>query len=209
MTKKKEEPKKTAKKPAKRGRKDKYETHVKPYFEEIKMMKVNGYDDIDIAKAIGINKSTFAKYKAEKKEFRELIEKANVNLELKVVDALAQRAVGIKYTEKKKTVRKKGNEVVFQEIVETEKFLPPDVGAIALYMKRNNIYNTAEEELTKARIRKANAETDMLTGETQGEDANNWAMGVLKLTERQRMANGERRRVFDDEETEKQDESNE
>ena len=112
----------------------------------------------------------------------------------------------MRYTEKKKIMRKKEGQVVFQEIVETEKFLPPDVGAIALYMKRNNIYNTAEEELTKARIRKANAETDMLTGESQGEDANNWAQGVLSLTERQRMANGERRRIFDDEETDKMEE---
>ncbi len=200
----------TKKKPAdqkkRAGRKSKYETHVKPYFERIELMKKNGYHDEDIAKALDVNKSTFSSFKSKYPELRELLEKANVDLELKVIDSLAQRAVGMRYTEKKKIMRKKEGQVVFQEIVETEKFLPPDVGAIALYMKRNNIYNTAEEELTKARIRKANAETDMLTGESQGEDANNWAQGVLSLTERQRMANGERRRIFDDEETDKMEE---
>lgn len=200
MTKKKPENEKK-----RAGRKSKYETHVKPYFEEIAMMKKNGYMDADIAKALDVNKSTFSAFKNKYPELNELLEKANVNLELRVIDSLAQRAVGMRYKEVKKIFRKKDGVVVFQEVTETEKFLPPDVGAIALYMKRNNIYNTAEEELTKARTRKANAETDMLTGESKGEDANNWAQGVLNLTERQRMANGERRRIFDDEETEKED----
>ena len=56
----------------KRGRKNKYYTHVKPRFNEISEWIKSGLSDKKIAEFLGINKGTFCLYKSEYTELNEL-----------------------------------------------------------------------------------------------------------------------------------------
>ena len=86
------------------GRKDKYETNVLPFLEQIgEWMKYKNTDKF-IAESLGLALSTWMKYKAEKKELKELIDKIpeeRVNLVADLKKALVQRAKGFEYEEEK------------------------------------------------------------------------------------------------------------
>lgn len=89
---------------SKRGRKDKYETHVLPNLEKIKQWIINKNTDEFIANNLLIGYSTWMKYKAEKKEIIELIEKAPATRASMVEDikqSLIDRAKGFEYEESK------------------------------------------------------------------------------------------------------------
>lgn len=62
-----------------RGAPNKYETHVKPRFEEIKEWLSLGATEKEIWNNLGIHKSTFYDYKAKHKEFSDLILNAKRN----------------------------------------------------------------------------------------------------------------------------------
>ena len=60
---------------AKRGRKSAYEITIKPRFCDISEWLKSGATEKQIANNLGISYSTFNKYKAEKKEFAEVLKK--------------------------------------------------------------------------------------------------------------------------------------
>ena len=55
------------------GRPSKYETDVKPRFDEITEWLNAGATDKEIAENLGLNKSTFCEYKKQYPELKELI----------------------------------------------------------------------------------------------------------------------------------------
>lgn len=125
----------------KRGRKDKYDTHVLPFLEQIKeWIKYKNTDEF-IAQSLGIGYSTWMKYKAEKIEIKEIIEKIpeeRVNLVADLKKALVQRAKGFDYEEEKIYIEanedgttKKRKEIFKRKAI-------PDVAAID---KALNIYD--------------------------------------------------------------------
>ncbi|MDT2771931.1 hypothetical protein P7H46_14050, partial [Enterococcus pseudoavium] len=57
--------------------KSKYETHVKPYFDDIFYWRSHDWDLSRIAVELGVAESTFMKYKKEIPELSELLKKAD------------------------------------------------------------------------------------------------------------------------------------
>ena len=104
------------------GRPDKYETNVKPRLEDIAEWSKTA-TDADIADALDVGRSTFAKYKQEHKELEAALKKGRMKLIRDLYSALFKRALGFEYEE-----RKTRTEV-------TIKYCPPDVGALHLALK--------------------------------------------------------------------------
>lgn len=146
---------------AKRGRKSKYETDVKPYFAQIKEWLENGSTERQIAENLGIGYSTFNRYKGENEELRELIKKGRQSIVLKLRGTLINRALGFNYQESKtiseqvdlpdeikKFLIENGFEINQAKLVKTEvanKFALPDVAALNLALKNYDKENWAND----------------------------------------------------------------
>ena len=119
---------------AKRGRKNAYETNIKPRFSEICDWLKHGATERQIAYNLGVSYSTLNKYKVEKIEFSELLKNGRQSLVLELRGALVKKALGYRFTEiKKYTKIENGNTV--QYIEETTRESAPDVAALNLCLK--------------------------------------------------------------------------
>ncbi len=114
------------------GRPSKYETHIKPYFKEIKEMLEKGLTEREIAKALHVAYSTYNKYKAEMPEFAELVKSKDMApLISDLENALIRKALGFEYNETKRYIKKDAEgqpSVVYTEI--NTKYQPPSETAI-------------------------------------------------------------------------------
>jgi hypothetical protein len=140
---------------ADRGRKGKYETYVKPHFEQIEKWLNGGASEKQVAEALGISYASFNNYKREHPELRELCEKPRVGVVLDLRSALVQRALGFTYEEKKQyiTEDEDGNKKRHTEIT-TKQALPDTTaifGALNLYdpeyVKDKKAHELKEQEL--------------------------------------------------------------
>lgn len=119
---------------AKRGRKNVYETNIKPRFSEICDWLKHGATERQIAYNLGVSYSTLNKYKVEKIEFSELLKNGRLSLVLELRGALVKKALGYQFTEiKKYTKIENGNTVQYVE--ETTRESAPDVAALNLCLK--------------------------------------------------------------------------
>ncbi|KGT40028.1 hypothetical protein P421_00095 [Heyndrickxia coagulans P38] len=85
--------------PGKRGRKNKYYTHVQPRLEEIAYWCRDGLTEEEICKRLGVSLTSFAEYK---KQFPELTDTLKTNREIadyRVENSLYLRALGYEYEE--------------------------------------------------------------------------------------------------------------
>ena len=130
---------------AKKGRKPKYETHVKPHFGDIEKWLNGGASEEQVALALGISYASFNNYKRDYIELRELCEKPRVPVVLELRSALVKRALGMKVKKVKKYTKtdENGNEVEYTEAIIDE--LPPDVAAINLALKNLDRQNWAND----------------------------------------------------------------
>lgn len=114
------------------GRPSKYETNVKPYFEQIRVWLQQGATEKQIAEQLGIAYSTYNDYKVKYSEFAELVKGSNrVQLIAELRGALVKKALGFEYKEKKEGVKTDdatGEATKYVEI--TTKYIPPDTTAI-------------------------------------------------------------------------------
>lgn len=85
----------------KSGRPSKYESDVKPRFNEITEWLQIGATDKEIADNLGINKATMCEYKKKYAEFNELIKNGRKQPVQAIKAALFKRATGFTYTESK------------------------------------------------------------------------------------------------------------
>jgi ACT domain-containing protein len=116
---------------ARRGRKSKWETHVKPKLKLIQNWCKDGDIEEVICKKLGVGVSTFARYKDEFKELREVLKNGKAEIDYMVENALLKRALGSKTKELKKTIDAEGNEI----ITETVKEIVPDTTAQIFWLK--------------------------------------------------------------------------
>lgn len=139
----------------KRGRKGLYETHVKPFFEQIDKMLNDGASEEQVAESLGISYSSFNNYKKQHKELDELCSKPRTNLVEDLRSALVKRALGFKYEEKRQYITEDadGNKKKHTEII-TKEALPDTTaifGALNLYdeeyVKDKKAYELKEQEL--------------------------------------------------------------
>lgn len=147
----------------KRGRKGRYETHVKPYFTEI-MEMCRTMTEQQIAEKLGVGSSTFQYYKTVYPELSEILKKGRKNLVADLRGALIKKAVGYEYTEKKiVTEEVKWDDDMYMalldagftpeqikqgKLVRTEianKKMAPDVAAINLALKNYDKDNWAND----------------------------------------------------------------
>ena len=127
----------------KSGRPSKYDSDVKPRFEEIKEWLQIGATDKEVAENLGINKATMCEYKKKYSEFNELIKSGRKQPVQAIKAALFKRATGFSYTEQKvitKAIVLKGeeDEKIPANLVQTEvytKYALPDPASAMILLK--------------------------------------------------------------------------
>lgn len=127
-----------------KGRKSVYEDKIKANFPLIKEY-CRTMTDAQIAEAIGVSKSTFWKFKAEKKEFADLLRDGRANLVADLKSSLIRKAHGYEYTEKKIIKDKTGKIIRIEENV---RYAHPDVAALNLLLKNYDKENWANDPQT-------------------------------------------------------------
>lgn len=155
------------------GRPSKYETNVKPYFEQIKKWLEQGATERQIAEQLGVAYSTYNDYKTKYSEFAELVKgNSRVQLVEELRGALVKRALGFEYKEKKEYVRtdpETGLPTKYVEIT-TRQALPDTTalfGALNIYDpdyvrdKKNHELREKDYELRKAIAQANNFDLDI------------------------------------------------
>lgn len=147
------------------GRKNKYESHVKPNLEKIADW-IQILNEDQIARRLGISQRSFEKYKTEHEELRDALKHGKEALVEELKMTLKKKAQGFKYKETKKTIRDSGDgKVVVVE--EFERYAQPDTGAIHLLLKnldpdwRNDDQTTIDLKKEKLQIEKDKAEQNL------------------------------------------------
>lgn len=116
------------------GRKSRYETHVKPYLNQIQ----EWYEDLDerqiAVDKLGIAVSTWEKYKKEYPELRDVLKKGKQNLVSELKTSLKKKAKGFYYEETKTCIREVDGKQV-KTIEKYKKYAQPDTGALHLLLK--------------------------------------------------------------------------
>lgn len=128
----------------KSGRKNAFETRIKPRFDEINDWLKHGATERQIAYNLGISYSTFNKYKAQEKQFTELLKNGRQSLVLELRGALVKKALGYTFTETKKYTKIENGQAV-QYVEETTKEAAPDVAALNLCLKNYDPDNWAND----------------------------------------------------------------
>jgi len=116
------------------GRPSKYQTHVKPYFEQIEGWFRSGKTEGSIAKQLGVNNDSWIQYKKKFPEFSELLIKAGQDNCALVANKLFQRACGYDYTEKHVEIGEDGDGVTRTKRKTIKKHVPPNVAAMEFYL---------------------------------------------------------------------------
>lgn len=120
---------------ARKGRKSKYETHIQPRLNDIFSWKQQGWYEEDIAKALGVSRATFSKYKREEEELREVALKGDTAIghvaERSLFDSLQWQTVV--ETKEHLIVTDDGEEIT--KVERTTKQVPPNITAIIFALK--------------------------------------------------------------------------
>jgi hypothetical protein len=75
------------------GRKSKYETHVEPYLDLVKSMRIDGHTEEQIYKKLGVNHNSFNNYKNKYIELNEALKYSKEILIAKLEQTLFQQAM--------------------------------------------------------------------------------------------------------------------
>lgn len=113
-----------------RGRKSKYDTHVKPYLSEITEW-CNTLNEAQICQRLGVSVSVFNEYKKKYPELTECLKKGRQNLVADLKSVLIKKAKGFQYKERKVIRDSTG----YEKIETYERSALPDVAAINLLLK--------------------------------------------------------------------------
>lgn len=145
-----------------RGRKSKYESHVKPYLAEISKW-CETLTEEQICKKLGIGTSAWSEYKKEYSELAEAIKKGRQDLVIELKSALIKKALGYEYEERKYYTDESGK----KRMEKTVKYSHPDVAAINLALKNydrgnwSNDWQTYELRKREVELREKQAESNL------------------------------------------------
>lgn len=116
------------------GRKNKYETHIKPHLKDIPKW-YETQTEAQIYKRLNISHTSWEKYKNEYPELRDCLRQSKENFCEELKGILKMKALGFSYTEKKvRTIDDGEHEPTTITDVMT-KYAQPDTGAIHLLLK--------------------------------------------------------------------------
>lgn len=90
------------------GRPSKYNTHVKPKFNEIANWIAEGATEKEVAKSLGVSITSFIDYKEKNPEFADLLKRNRKQAVKQIKAAMMKKACGFQYKEIKTTVTKIG-----------------------------------------------------------------------------------------------------
>ena len=153
------------------GRKNKYESHVKPYLAAIPKW-YETMTEGQIAKKLGVSSTAWENYKIQNPELVECLRQGKEILVDELKDTLRTKAKGFHYTETKETYievekedgsREKVGEI---KVEKTENYAVPDTGAIHLLLKnldeqwRNDDKATMDLKREKLELYKQKAESE-------------------------------------------------
>lgn len=149
------------------GRKNKYESHVKPYLTAIPKW-YETMTEGQIAKKLGVSSSAWETYKNQNPELVECLQKGKDILVDELKDSLRRKAKGFHYKETKRTYIEgpDGEPIGEVKVEETEKYAVPDTGAIHLLLKnldenwRNDDKATMDLKREKLELDKQKAESE-------------------------------------------------
>lgn len=117
------------------SREDKYTTHVEPFLDKIKEMYVS-LNEAQIAKALGISRKSFTKYKQEHPELRQALLEAQQGAVEIYRNGMKRKALGYYYDEQKTVEHLDGDGNLVDTTVEKyHKYAHPDTGALHLLLK--------------------------------------------------------------------------
>ena len=149
------------------GRKNKYDTHVKPHLKDIPKW-FETMTEGQIAKKLGIAPSTFELYKTKYPELVDCLSRGKEILIDDLKDSLRRKAKGFYYMETKRTYMEteNGEQIGAVRIEQTEKYAAPDTGAIHLLLKnldenwRNDDKATMDLKREKLQLDKEKSEVN-------------------------------------------------
>jgi len=154
----------TPKKDTKRGRKPKYESHIKANFELITGYLRAGHTEESIYKAIGINRNSWYEYKKKYPELQETLKKGKEVVDYEVQNSLYKKCVGHYAKEgrafkcKEKYYDEEGRKCEREtvQVVDVDIFIPPDTMAMAIWLNNRMSdrwrRNAGKEKLEKERF---------------------------------------------------------
>lgn len=129
---------------ATRGRKNRYETDIKPNLPLIQEM-ARTMTEKQIADSFGVSYTgAWSNYKQKYPELVETLKKGRQNLVAELKSTLIKKARGFEYEEKK--IIKENGVIIREEI--NVKYSPPDVAAINLALKNYDRENWANDPQT-------------------------------------------------------------
>lgn len=144
------------------GRKNRYESHVQPYLEQIAEW-YQLLNERQIAKRLGISTTSFEKYKNEYPELLEALKNGRDKLVEDLKQTLKKKAQGF-YFEETKTYIKDENGKETKIVEKYKRYAQPDTGAIHLLLKnlddswRNDDKTTVDLKQQKMDLEKQKAE---------------------------------------------------
>ena len=118
------------------GRKNKFESNVRPYLSEISKW-YETMTEGQIAKKLGISVASFENYKIKYPELVECLQTGKEILVDDLKDTLRKKAKGFYYVETKRVFieNELGEQIGTARVETTEKYAAPDTGAIHLLLK--------------------------------------------------------------------------
>jgi hypothetical protein len=142
MTKKKEHPEK-------RGRKSKWESHVKGRLNTIRTWRKLGLRECDICAKLGVGKDAFNRYKKIYPELREALKTGKEEADAAVIDALWKRAVGYEVEETETTaVRDADGKLTGKvQLRKYKKHIQPNVLAQIFYLKNRRPHEWRDRQI--------------------------------------------------------------
>jgi len=148
----------------KRGRKGKYESHVKPKLVLIEAWCRDGATDLEIYTKLGISKDSFYEYRKKHFEFYETLKKGKEVVDVEVENALLKKAKGytikVMKTFKVKTYKRFDGELKpIEELIDKEEevHIPADTTAQIYWLNNRR----PKEWRNKQEIINQNINTDV------------------------------------------------
>lgn len=118
-----------------------YESHVKPHLEEIKVLRENGMKLDAIAKHLNISYDSFWRYKKEHTELSEILttakEKLHANMRIKAEESLLTLMEDREVTET--TIEKGiGKDGPYEKVITRTRVIPPNATAVVFALKNRD-----------------------------------------------------------------------
>ena len=118
-----------------RGRKSKYETHVKPRLKEIEEWLKEGATEEEVAKALGVAVSSLNLYKNQYMELSTAFAHARKAVIIRIKEALLKKALGFSYEEEKRVGKKDKNGENIVLVEKYTRYCPPSETAAAMLLR--------------------------------------------------------------------------